>query len=157
MRGGIAAGGAILDVSRNIFLGQPIVEAARLEKGQRFIGSSFGVSLLGQTIPNRFTLQFDQHIKENFSAQWSGMALDWPRHWRDTRSDDIREVIQWLDQDPQFSEFYKNTLDFISYSNLYESQWVTRENNAIRANYEQFSYNNQELAVKARAVRRVPI
>ncbi len=43
-RGAITLGDAVLDSESNIFLGEPIVEAANLEKGQEWIGLTFGNS-----------------------------------------------------------------------------------------------------------------
>jgi hypothetical protein len=157
LRGSISMGEAVLDQEKNIFLGQPIVEAARLEKGQRFIGASFCKSAIGQTIPKRFSLQFDQHIKNEYTGGWGGVVLDWPRHWRSTRSVDLVSVIKGMDTDNQFSDIYKNTLDFISHSRKFVGQFESAEDTSIRSVYNAFAWSNEKLSVRARAVRRVII
>lgn len=157
LRGGISMGEAVLDQEKNIFLGQPIVEAARLEKGQRFIGASFCKSAMNQTIPKRFSFQFDRHIKNDYKGNWGGVVLDWPRHWRRTRSVDLVNVIKGMDADNQFSDIYKNTLDFISHSQKFAGQSESIEETSIRSAYDAFAWSNEKLSVRARAVRRVII
>lgn len=44
LRGAIAVGEAILDEDSGVFLGDPLVEAARTERTQQWIGVSFGPS-----------------------------------------------------------------------------------------------------------------
>lgn len=75
LRGGISIGEAVFDQSRNIFLGKPIIDAARLENGHQLIGASFSVSGMNQTIPPRYTLKFSDHIKESHRQLWG--ALCW--------------------------------------------------------------------------------
>lgn len=157
LRGGISMGEAVLDQGKNIFLGQPIVEAARLEKGQRFIGASFCKSAMNQTIPKRYSLQFDQHIKNDYKGGWGGVVLDWPRHWCRTRSVDLVKIISGMDADHQFSDIYQNTLDFISCSHKFAGQFESTEEASIRSVYGAFAWSNEKLSVRARAVRRVKI
>lgn len=157
LRGAISMGDAVLDREKNIFLGQPIVEAARLEKGQKFIGASFCKSAINQIIPKRFSLQFDRHIKNDYEGGWGGVVLDWPRHWRRTRPIDLVNVIKGMDVDHQFSAYYKNTLDFIKHSQEFAGQFESIEETSIRSVYDAFSWSNKKLSVHACAVRRVPI
>lgn len=156
LRGAISIGDAILDEERQIFLGQPIVEAARLEKGQKFIGASLCMSAIKQMIPKRFTLPFDKHIKDSFKEAWGSVALDWPRHWRKTRTTNLVDVITLLDTHNGYSAYYKNTLDFIAHSKQFENQFENCEDTSIRSVYKQFAWSNSQLAVLARPVRRVP-
>ncbi|HEX3558851.1 MAG TPA: hypothetical protein VHU19_06595 [Pyrinomonadaceae bacterium] len=44
LRGALALGDAIMDKSARTYLGEPLVEAARLEKAQQWVGLSFGRS-----------------------------------------------------------------------------------------------------------------
>jgi hypothetical protein len=157
LRGAIAIGEAALIPDRNIFLGQPIVEAARIESGQQFIGAGFCKSALNQVVPARYALPFERHIKESHKDKWSGTALDWPRHWRSTRKWELSRVVAALNVDPKFSSYYENTLDFIEYSKQFSNLFESAEEISIRSNYPQFSWSNSELAVTARAVRRIPI
>lgn len=157
LRGAIAVGDAVLDQDRSIFLGQPIVDAARLESGQKLISASFCASVVGQIIPPRFTLQFDRHIKDTHRSLWGGSMLDWPRHWRRTRKTDPTEMVTALNTVSEYSAYYENTLDLISFSDMFKGRFESLQETSIRTQYEPFSWSNTELAVRARAVRRVPI
>lgn len=157
LRGAIAIGDAVLDQSRNIFLGKPIVEAARLESGQRLVGASFCTSMAAQAIPQRFAVKFDKHIKESHRPLWGGAMLDWPRHWRRTRKANLSEVISALNTDPRYAPYYDNTLELVAFSQYFAGQFESLEETSIRSQYEPFSWSNTALSVRARAVRRVPI
>lgn len=157
LRGGIAVGSAVLDQGRNMFLGQPIVEAARLEKVHNFIGTSFCASAIAQLIPERYVLHFSQHIKEKNRPLWGGVTLDWPRHWRRTRTDELARHIALLNTDPQYSSYYENTHDLVVTSEQYAGQYEGEGETSIRSVYEQFSWSNDTLLVRAHAVRRVPV
>lgn len=157
LRGAIAVGDAILDPERHIYLGQPIVDAARFESGQTMISASFCKSAVNQTIPNRFSLQFERHIKDNFRELWGGAMLDWPRHWRNTRKASLNDAIQSLDTDPNFSHYYKNTLELIAHSKQYAGKFESLEETSIRSVYEPFHWSNKSLSVRARAVSHVPV
>lgn len=157
LRGAIAIGEGVLDQDRGIFLGQPIVEAARLEGAQMLIGSSFCHSTASHVIPPRFKLQFDRHLKDAHRSLYGGSMLDWPRHWRRTRKTDLAAVIASLNTDPKYSDYYGNTLDLIAFSETFASKFESPEEVSIRSQYQQFSWANTELVIKARAVRRVPV
>jgi hypothetical protein len=157
LRGAVAIGEAMVDPLQNIFLGQPIVEAARLENGHRLVGASFCISGMNQKIPPRYLLQFDRHIKETHQHLWGGAMLDWPRHWRRTRKTDLHHVIQMLDTEPEYSEYYLNTLELITYSERYAGYFESDKEVSIRSQYEPFRWSNNELAVRARPVRRVSV
>lgn len=155
LRGAISMGEAVLDEDRRVFLGQPIVDAACMEKAQRFIGASLCSSFTSQTIPKRFTLPFSEHLKDSPPAVWSGLTLDWPRHWRNTRRHDAGEVIAALDVEQEFSSYYSNTLRFLNASRAVGTQHQAIADISIRTQYPEFS--SPDVAVNARAVRRVPI
>ncbi len=157
LRGAIAVGDAVLDLQRHIFLGQPIVDAARLESGQGLIGASFSKSASNQTIPRRFSLPFDRHVKDRAREHWGGVMLDWPRHWRNTRKEDLEQTVRTLDTNPDFSSYYKNTLELIDYSLQFAGRFESLEETSIRSVYEPFHWSNTALSIRARAVRRVPV
>ena len=116
LRGAVSMGEAVLEAHRNIFLGRPLVDAARLEGGQKFIGAGVCKSFVEQAIPKRFLLRFEQHLKDSNSAQWGGFVLDWPRHWLRTRSADVEQVIRTMNIDAEHSPYYENTLDLVAHS-----------------------------------------
>lgn len=157
LRGAITIGEAVLDQERGIFLGQPIVEAARLEAGQRLIGTSLCSSTAVQKIPPRFTIQFDKYIKNEYRNRLDGSMLDWPRHWRRTRKTNPLDVVIVLNTNPKFSAYYENTLELIACSETFAGKFENANETSIRSQYEEFSWSNDALAVQARAVRREPI
>lgn len=120
LRGTIAVGEAILDSESHTYLGQPIIEAARTEGAQEWIGVSFGPSFLVPEFNNGFYLHtilpYKSHYKDKTSAYASGITVDWPRKWRETRTTDLPTLVSTMDTDTRFSEYYKKTLDFIAFS-----------------------------------------
>ncbi|WP_424195759.1 hypothetical protein ACMYR3_06770 [Ampullimonas aquatilis] len=157
LRGAIAIGDAILEPDENIYLGQPIVDAARLENGHQLIGASFCKSGMKQIIPPRYTLQFDSHIKATHHKWWGGAMLDWPRHWRNSRQVDLHHAIQVLDTEPEHSTYYQNTLELIAHSSQYADRFESLDETSIRSQYSEFQWSNTKLELSALAVRRVPI
>ena len=153
LRGALAVGDAVLDKAWNIFLGQPIIEAHALEKNQQFIGAGICHSFTNQTIPSRYRLPFNQQIKDQSKKEASGIILDWPRHWRDTRKFDVKPIIESLNTNNDFSEYYRNTLESVELSEQHANT-EARSSRLIRSNYEQFSYSRGgNIAAHVRLVR----
>lgn len=157
LRGALSLGEAFFDEQKNIFLGRPIIDAARLEPGQKFIGASLCMPFVEQTIPERFFLRFDKHLKDGYENAFSGFVLDWPRHWRKTRSADVRSVVESLNKDVRHSVYYETTLELVEHSMKFAAQFESDFETSIRTVYKQFSRTNTQLSVRARAVRRIPI
>lgn len=155
VRGALAAGSAIFDGERNVFLGQPIVDAARLERSQTCISTALCRSIADHHIPHRYLLRYAEHVKQPVPSDYSGLSLDWPRHWRKTRRADARAVVGLLNVDQKYSAYYENTLRLIEFSNGVAQQHETEADISVRAQYSQFA--TPELEVRARAIRRVPI
>jgi hypothetical protein len=120
LRGAISVGQAILDSETNTYLGQPIIEAARTEKLQNWIGVSFGRSFTQPDFNNGFyldtVLPYKSHYKDSSSPLATGMTVDWARRWRETRKTNLSELISSLDTVPEYSEYYKRTIDFVKFS-----------------------------------------
>jgi hypothetical protein len=157
LRGAVSMGDAVFDEEKRIFLGQPMIDVARMEKAQRLIGASTCRPFSNQVIPKRYLLKFDKHLKRPKANEWGGFVLDWPRHWRNTRSALAAQAVQSLNTDTNFASYYENTLRFIDVSMSFASQFQSSADISIREQYPEFSYANKELAVKARPVRRIPI
>lgn len=153
LRGAVALGPAIIDEQRMIFLGKPMVDVARAEKGQKIIGAAFTHSFLTQVIPDRFSIPFDGHIKAGSESVLSEYILDWARYWRGTRTQDIRGVVGALNHDAKFAAYYENTLRLIDASEARAPREDSLKDWSIRATYPQFS--SPELKLKVRPVRRV--
>jgi hypothetical protein len=129
LRGSIAVGEAVLDGESGVFLGQPLVEAARVEKEQRWIGVSFGPSLRPPDFYRFYPFmvqQYRSHYKDTAGVLATGMVLDWPRYWRETRKTDPCVVISALDSDSRFSSYYQSTSAFVDYSET-NYDWYRRK------------------------------
>ena len=127
VRGCIAFGEAIMDSKRGVFLGQPIIEAARGESAQSWAGVSFGPSLdtpefsyLGDL---RLVLPFERQIKHGKSEWVTPLALDWPRRWRDKFNTDPIDQLDKLDADPRFSVYYETARTFARFSAANPEWW----------------------------------
>lgn len=117
LRGAIAVGEAVLDTSMGVYLGVPLVEVARAERTQQWIGASFGPSFSKPGFSDGFhlntVLPYKSHYKDRGSEYATGMTVDWPRRWRESRKSDPRPVLRSLDHDPSFSPYYEQTARFI--------------------------------------------
>jgi hypothetical protein len=61
-------------------------------------------------------LPYKSHYKDPASEHATGMTVDWPRRWRESRKSDPRPVLNRLDRDPKFSAYYQCTARFIDFS-----------------------------------------
>lgn len=122
IRGGIAVGDAHMDSKTGVFMGIPLVEAARVESAQRWLGISFGASFAKEPYNHfadvRTLLPYRAHHKSEpkYDGLLPGMVLDWPRHWRESRKNDVRPALKSMDTDASFSPYYVNTLSFVDFS-----------------------------------------
>jgi hypothetical protein len=120
LRGTLTVGEMVLDKDTGTYLGKPLIEAARTERLQQWIGVSLGVSFSQPGFNKGFyldtVLPYKSHYKDQASPLVTGMVVDWPRKWRVSRGTDIREVVSKMDIEPQFSKYYTNTLKFIDFS-----------------------------------------
>lgn len=154
LRGALALGEAVLHAKRGVYLGQPLIDAARMEHSQRIIGASFTRSFMNQIIPERYLVPFEAHLKEVRDGLFQGNVLDWPRHWRATRKTDVREVVRALNTLPSTTAYYDNTLRMVDASEARADMFKRPEEMLLGNAYPQFS--TQELALRACAVRRIP-
>ena len=79
LRGALTLGDAVLDRKSNFFLGKPIVEAAKLEKAQNWLGLTFGHSA----------------VWSSFLAQLHGRRSSSIHHQRKTASKSVRRRLSW--------------------------------------------------------------
>ncbi len=129
LRGAIAVGPAVMDSSVDIYLGQPIIETANVEKAQQWIGVSFGPSFNSTDDKKSFfldtVLPYRSHCKPGYEPLLFGAALDWPRHWRQTRATSLIPLVSALDTDPRFSYYYSSTIRFAEFSEA-NHDWFTK-------------------------------
>jgi len=118
LRRAIAVGEAQLDADTGVFLGWPLVEVARTERAQRWIGASFGPSFSKPGFSEGFylhtVLPYKSHFKDPASEWATGITVDWPRRWRESRKTDPRPVVRALDRDQAFSDYYSQVARFVS-------------------------------------------
>ena len=150
LRGAISMGEAVLNPEYGIFIGRPLVEAARLEKEQAIIGAAISTSFVSQTIPRRYLIEQSDHFKTDPPQTFSGNMLDWPRYWRATRQNDCTEVVNAMNSDPNFAKYYRNTNATILKSNEAKHLYQGREHENIINVYPQFSAGPD--VVKARSI-----
>lgn len=130
LRGAIAVGEAILDLDSGVFLGEPLVEVARTERLQHWIGVSFGPSFSKPGFNDGFYLHtilpYKSQYKKRTSEFATGVAVDWPRRWREGRKSDPLKLLKALDRDPKFSTYYKCTEKFMEFSKV-NHDWFRRQ------------------------------
>jgi len=130
LRGTLSVGEMILNNDSGTYLGEPLIEAARTVPLQRWIGVSFGCSFTKPDFNKGFylnmVLPYKSHYKDQASSLATGMVVDWPRRWRETRKIDIRPLVSGMDTDPQFSEYYRETLAFVDFSE-HNHDWFKRQ------------------------------
>jgi len=121
-RGSITIGGAIMNKQKNIFLGQPLIEADRLEKAQNWIGVSFGPSsthpIYQDSLGHNFVIQYyTKHFKSGKEDLISQMVLDWPRRMRERyKPEETIAKLNEMKNNTGKKIYYDNALDFIYYS-----------------------------------------
>lgn len=126
LRGCISTGPAMMDSSKSIYFGAPLVEAARGEPAQNAIGIAFGKSFNNyHPVYNDYFIPYLDHIKRGDpKAKFlSPMVVDWPRYWRRSFNHCERsfsDCIQQMNTDPQFSSYYDNALKFFEFSEKHE-------------------------------------
>ncbi|HUU44347.1 MAG TPA: hypothetical protein VM118_01330 [Acidobacteriota bacterium] len=120
VRGAIAVGEALPDYQAGEFLGVPLVEVAEAEEGSQWLGVSLGPSFEDPTLrgllENEKVLRFSNHVKEGRESCFSGLVLDWPRHWRLSRDSDVIETLGLLDPSDKHRHYYDVTRELIAAS-----------------------------------------
>ena len=124
LRGIVSRGTAIMDEENKIYLGTPIVEAARAEPTQEWLGVTLAKSCEEFHLSDiRYILPYDKHIKEGQDMWVSKLALDWPRWWREQEIEKAQLIINSMDTEPQCHKYYENTNKFITYSEKGDEIW----------------------------------
>ena len=131
LRGAISMGEAIIDMDNHVFIGMPLVESACAEKEQQWVGIGFGASLghekYRRIMDITYFIQFRDHIKPGKEAVVMSLAVDWARHWRETRERDVHEVLNDLDVDPseKVRTIYETTRRYVDFSAA-NADWFER-------------------------------
>jgi len=118
LRGAVSMGDAILNEKERIFLGSPLVEAARLENKQNCISLSLCNSFKMQQDTINCLLPYTSHLKNDVADSLVyKYAFNWPDYWMSTRNEkDIKMIIQQMAENNNQHEYYINTLKLIEFS-----------------------------------------
>ena len=131
LRGAITLGEAVLDSRSNYFLGEPIVEAARLEKSQNWLGLTFGHSAVWSPflvqLHGTAVIEYPPPTKDSLKEYASPIVVDWPRRWRDKYGECPSSKLRELNTDPKFACYWENTIKFAEFS-LAKHDWHLRPN-----------------------------
>jgi hypothetical protein len=100
IRGAVSVGRAILHKTEGIYLGTPIVEAARLESNSNWIGVALCASWKSESLPIPIppdrVFVYEPPLKDGGKSLFSGLVLDWPRVWRESRRDSAVDHLREL-------------------------------------------------------------
>ena len=132
LRGAISRGDAIMHEEKKLYLGKPIVEAARAEIAKNWLGIGVTRSFEEMCVSEaRLVLPYEDHIKEshfNSIKEYDDVlfvhcALDWPKYWRNMYDEDVIPFIKRMNNNYAFSSYYDNAIKFVNYSKENEDFW----------------------------------
>lgn len=128
LRGAVAAGEAILDQKNGVFLGTPLIDAARLEHAQDWIGVSLTRSCR-EFLPwldSSLLLPYTPPCKPETRAELhGGFALDWPRRAR-ARRVDVPAAFETMHPPESHRRYYDHARDFATHSGKH-ARWNREE------------------------------
>jgi hypothetical protein len=140
VRGAVTVGRAVLDKGRNIYLGEPLVEAARLEAKLDWIGLALGSSFRSETlripVPPDTVSPFTPPLKTGGGDLCSDLVLDWPRVWRESFSSSAVDRLQSLcrpDLPEALQQRYRDAISFYKHSEEYQNWFLPEGATRIRA------------------------
>lgn len=128
LRGTISVGTSIMDEENHIFLGRPLAEAAKAEPHQKWLGIAIGksiVDLIEQFHPMdmEYLLPFSNHLKYDSDPLLSNFVLDWFTYWKKNEDTDVQEIIDTMNTEIAFDNYYKNTLLYVVASKQRYAIW----------------------------------
>ena len=139
LRGSICFGEAIMHKASNIFLGGAIVEAAKLEKSQKWVGAAFGEAFLVEQIRHELNEElivplYLKHLKEGTKSAIPYLTLDWITKWKNKGYGNLDEKLNKLKEEApeKNKEYYQITIDFIKHTEYFDSK---ARGSFIRCNY----------------------
>jgi len=119
LRGALALGDAIMHKSTSTYIGPPIVEAAKLESAQKWIGMAFCYtatwsSFLAELDP-KLIIEYDVPAKESTEEIVTPVVLDWPRRWRELSGKSANEKLSQINESSPHP-YCDATMAFVDYS-----------------------------------------
>lgn len=114
LRGAASIGRLIADQERGVFLGDPIIEAARAESSQQWCGFSLGPSFRKYPMlcPANRLLNFDAHVKPARKECVLNVGIEWTWHWHRLYPDTSLSSIATHYRRPGYEVYWDNTLAF---------------------------------------------
>jgi hypothetical protein len=129
LRGALTLGDAVLSTDSDFYLGEPIIEAANLEKAQNWMGLTFGQTAVWSPFLAQMhgtaIIEYQPPTKETLREYATPIVLDWPRRWRDKYGECPSSTLRDLNTDPRFSLYWENTIAFAEFS-LAKHDWHLR-------------------------------
>lgn len=135
VRGGLALGNSIMDKSTRTYIGSPLVEAARVEKAQQWIGLSFGPSFSSRKdVPFSADLvrPYKKHRKPGYGDLLPGLVVDWPRAWRKEYKSSAIPILERLSRSGRVPDYYRCTIEFVRHSDANPEWWKTYQSEEDR-------------------------
>jgi len=130
IRGAVSCGKAVLHSKTRVFLGNPLIEAARLEASLNWIGIALGTTFKSETlnipIPPHMVHFYEPPMKAGKRALYSDLVLDWPRVWRETYTDSPIAYLRSMcspDLAKRLRQRYESAIQFYEYSKTNEN-WI---------------------------------
>jgi hypothetical protein len=134
LRGAVAVGPAVMHARTDTFVGSPVVEAAKLEQSQDWLGVSLGPSMLAGDVSSEFdptlVIPYPVPFKKQRERVYAELALDWPNRFRSRFGTDPLEAIRAIDTSPSHHIYYVNALKFAEFSGgpIFRSEGFRRPN-----------------------------
>jgi hypothetical protein len=120
LRGAVAVGPAVMHSGTGTFVGGPVVEAAKLEQSQDWLGVSLGPSMLAADVSSEFdptlVIPYPVPFKKAQERIYADLALDWPNRFRSRFGSDPVEAIRAIDTSPSHHIYYDNAVKFAEFS-----------------------------------------
>ncbi|MGH6840660.1 MAG: hypothetical protein ACREDV_00980 [Methylocella sp.] len=120
LRGAISLGEGYMHKQTGTFVSDAIVEAARLEAAQNWIGVGFAPSatwdqFVAELSPTQI-IEYEVAVKEEKENLRSPLALDWPRRWRETQTTLLTDCLSELTPNDANALYYTNAIAFVHWS-----------------------------------------
>lgn len=125
LRGAISFGDAVMHIPKSTFLGAPLIEAARTESAQDWVGVALSKSVRQVRFPPDRVQRFDPPVKPGKEDLLSGLSLDWPRYWRDFITGSAVESLRKL-RSEDHGEYYDNAEKYVEFSRK-NQDWMMQE------------------------------
>ncbi len=120
LRGAVSLGEGYMHKRSGTYIGSMVVEAARLEAAQNWIGAGLGPSatwpnFMAEVSPTQI-IEYEVPVKPGMESLRSPIALDWPRRWRDTEAGSLQDRLRELTPEGRHSVYYEQAAAFARWS-----------------------------------------